>query len=109
MDRLEQELRNALRRKEPSGEFTATVLARAAQQARRDSSQRRWLSRPRLRWALAAVVCLVVFAGALLSRHEQKRRQAEGEAARQQVIVALRIAGAKMQLAQAKVRHLSER
>ena len=40
---------------------------------------------------------------------QQERRRAEGEAARQQVMLALRITGAKMQLAEARVRHLSER
>jgi negative regulator of sigma E activity len=108
MDRLEQELRNALRRQEPAGDFTARVMARVAQEP-----ERGWWSRcfalPRLRWATAVALCIVILAGVLLYRGEQARKRAEGEAAKQQVMLALRIAGSKLQLAQAKVQRLSER
>jgi hypothetical protein len=53
------------------------------------------------RWAAAAVLAVAV-AGGVWYRAEQ-RRQAEGEAAKRQVLLSLRIAGAKLQHVQAKV------
>jgi hypothetical protein len=49
----------------------------------------------------------MILGSALMYRHEEQRT--EGEAARQQVMVALQIASAKMRLAQSKVQNLSER
>jgi hypothetical protein len=108
MDRFEQELRSALRREQPSGEFTTRVLAKVTRPAAREIWSRPWLNFPRMRWAVAMVLCVVVLAG-LGYRHEQARRRAEGEAARRQVMLALRIANAKIKLAQMKVQQLSER
>jgi hypothetical protein len=107
MDRFEQALKKSLRLQEPSSEFTAKVMAAVARRTRREPSSRPWLSPFELRGIVAAALGVVILGGALFYRHEQQRT--EGEAARQQVMVALQIAGAKVRLAQAKVQNLSER
>jgi hypothetical protein len=108
MDPLERELKNALRREEPSGDFTARVLARVEQQKRRPSWWSRWFTAPGLRWATAVVLCVLVVGGVVYQR-EQARRRAEGEVAREQVMLALRIAGTKVKLAQDRVQQMSDR
>jgi len=105
-DQFEYELKSALHRQEPPNGFTVRVLARL-EQARPEPWRQPWLRLPSLRWALACALGIAVFAGGWM--FQQERRRAEGEAARQQVMLALRITGAKMQLAEARVRHLSER
>jgi len=59
-------------------------------------------------WATAVVLC-VLAVGGLVYQREQARRQAEGEAAREQVMLALRIAGTKVKLAQYRVQQISDR
>lgn len=108
MDPLERDLRNALRRVEPSGDFTSRVLARVEQEKHREPRWQKWFAAPRLVWATAVVVC-VLAVGGLVHQREQARRQAEGEAARGQVMLALRIAGTKVKLAQDRVQQISDR
>lgn len=108
MDPFDRDLKNALRREEPSGDFTARVLARVAREPERRPWWRAWLTGPRLRLATAMLLFFVVVAGFLVQR-ERERERAEGEAAREQVMLALRIAGSKVKLAQAKVQQINER
>jgi len=94
---LEDELRSALRRHEPSPDFTARVLARvSAAPARRAS--RMWL-RP----VAAMAAALLLAAGAL------EYRQYRGERAKSQVLLAVRIAGSKLNKEQKKVQMLTHR
>ena len=90
-DELEQALRSALRPLSPPGGFAERVLARAQDSAEPESSAIRkpsWL-RPQLRWAVAAVLLLTVTLGAFWAH--QRQRRMEGERARAQVLLALRI------------------
>ncbi len=102
MDRFEKELREAMGRVEPPAGFAGRVLARvAAEQAKPGLLERMWtaVSMPRIRLAaVAAAMCLVVFAGIGFQR--EARRRAEGEKAKQQVMMALEITAQKMHLAQ---------
>ena len=100
---FEEQLRHALRREDPGPGFTAGVLARAEAEA----SRPRWwhaLWRPTARWTMAACCVLLLMAGVLHYRREQQR--SAGERARQQVMTALRLAGEKLQFAQARVYRL---
>ena len=92
MKSLEDDLRAALRRQEPPPGFAARVMSRLD----RTPWWRAWR-----RWAVAAAMVLVVAAGAEY-RHQRAERIA-GEAARRQVLQALRITGAKLRLVQSKV------
>lgn len=108
MDPLEQQLKQALRREELAGDFAARVLARVEQEKERQAWWRAWFAAPQVRWATAVALCVVTIGGMALQR-VQARRQAEGEAAKQQVMLALRIAGTKVKLASERVQQLSDR
>ena len=105
MDPLEEQLKNALRREEPRAGFAGRVRTRIAVQEKRVRGAG-WLSIPRLRWVPGILLCVGIVA-AISYRHDRVER-ARGEVAKRQVYVALRLAGAKMQLAESKVRHFSE-
>lgn len=104
MDRFEQQLKDALGREEPPLGFAARVTARTRE-------QKSWWSRlfaMRVRWATALAVCVVMLGGILVQR-ERERERAEGEAAKQQVKLALQIAGSKVRLAQDMVHKINEK
>jgi hypothetical protein len=95
MTEFEDQLRRALERKEPSADFTARVMARATQSKRPLA----WVSwrvnwRPWAAIGVAASLCL----GALgLEMEHRRRERVQGEAARAQLIQAMRITSAKLQ------------
>lgn len=103
MSRLEDELRKSMRREDPGPEFTRKVLERVARAPRRRSWWEAFFQAPRLRWVTAGVMAgmLLVFSG--IEYRREQRVRAEGEAAKEQLVMALRIAGSKLHLAQTKV------
>jgi hypothetical protein len=108
---LEDALRNALRREDAPEGFVLKVLARAEQQnsAANDAQRTSWLSifsQPLLRWSAVAAVTICLVIGGIYYRNLQRQR-AEGEAAKQQLMLALRIAGSKLQLAKEKVNEIN--
>ncbi len=105
--RFVQSLRRALRRHNPNDDFASRLMTRIAQRTQTKPTVRSWWPLPRLGWVTAGVMCMSIVIGA--AKYEQQRQRAKGEAARQQVFVALRIAGAKIQLAQSRVQQLSQR
>jgi hypothetical protein len=88
---LENEIRAALARREPPADFTARVLARAAAEPA-GRGRRRWT-----RWAAAMAASVLLAAGAA-EFHEYR-----GEQAKAKVMLAVKIAGAKLNKAQKKV------
>jgi hypothetical protein len=122
MSRLDDELRKALRRREPSEDFAERVLARIAlQQVVPQPEKTSWwaplfeylnpfaMKKGQMRLALAgALVCVVVATVGIHLYRERQREQLEGEAARAQVIFAFQVASAKLNAAQKKVQSLSE-
>jgi hypothetical protein len=122
MSRLDDELRRAFRRREPSDDFAERVVARIAlQQVAPEPEKTSWwaplfaylnpfaMRRGQMRLALAgAIVCLVVATIGVHRYRERQREQVQGEAARAQVIFALQIASAKLNAAQKKVQSLSD-
>ena len=118
MNHFDDELRHALRREEPSPDFTDRVMARIAELQKQEKPREKtdWLRKvveffqpPRMKWAMAgamAVVLLIAGFGVHRSRENERRRQAEiaeGERAKEQVMLAMRIASAKLNIAQKKV------
>lgn len=97
MASLDDELRSALRREEPSPDFADRVLARVA------ATPARRVSRPWVRWVAPLAAALVLAAGGL------EYRQYQGERAKTQVLLALRIAGSKLNKAQKKVQMSTHR
>ena len=87
-------IRNALRRVEPPAGFTERVMARARKGNGPLSARGpAWSAAggAMARWAAAAALAVAVPAAWYRA---ELRRQAEGEAARRQVLLSLRIAGA---------------
>jgi len=103
MNHLDDELRSALRREEPPQGFAERLMSRIAAAPVRPSRWERLLSAlrlpglPKLGW-VAAAVCLVLLGSALEYRRQQ-RVKAEGKAARAQVMLALRMASTKLNVA----------
>lgn len=90
MDWLEQELKQALERKEPRAGFDARVNARV-------NDRPGGLSHYVPRWlAAAAVLAIMTTAGAGYRWHQ-------GQVAKDQVMLAMRIAGGKLNRVQARV------
>jgi negative regulator of sigma E activity len=126
MSRIEDELRTALRREEPSTDFTERVMARIAATAvemKQEKSREKisWVQRLaelfqpfQMKLAVAvAVACILIFVavGVSLYRHHQRAiaEIAEGERAKEQVMLAMKIASAKLNVAQKKVQKNSEK
>jgi len=91
---LEDELRSALERREPSPDFTNRVLARVS------GAPARRAARPWVRWVAALAASVLLAVGAV------EYRRYQGERARSQVLLAVRIAGGKLRKAQKKVQTL---
>lgn len=102
MKDFEHELREVLRRQQPPVGFAERVLRRLPNQP----SQRRvqWPRRA-IVWAAAAAVVVAVGGGLQYHAVQQARQErARGEAAKEQVLDALRLAGSKLQLVRAKIK-----
>jgi hypothetical protein len=106
---LDDALKQALRRQEAPDGFAQRVMARVAVQ---DSAPRpvrdSWrglFTQPIMRWAALAAVAAAMILGVHL--YNVHRERAEGEAAKQRLMLALRVAGSKLQLAKAKVNEMN--
>jgi hypothetical protein len=126
MNRFDDELRRAFKREEPSRDFTDRVMARVAELQKREKPRAKadWLRKlagvfqpPRMKttWATAgAMAVLLIIAGfGVHARRENERRRlaeiAEGERAKEQVMLAMRIASAKLNVAKKKVHETTDR
>src|SRR6516165_1065159 len=98
MSDLEEQLRKALQRKEAPQGFVDRLSARidASQKPLRARHHNQWASLfrlPRIAWvAVAVLTCLTATVGIAQYRAYQKTR-AEGELAKKQLMLALKIAG----------------
>ncbi len=104
MNRFEDDLRIAMKREEPSEGFAERVLAKAGEA--KQSTWNRFFAWPGLKWALASAVCLMLAVGGIGYKRANDER-AKGEAAKAQLMLALRITADKLQLAQMKVQQHS--
>jgi hypothetical protein len=106
MKDIDQELKHALRRCEPLEGFADRVLARLKEEERPQMALRpkvRLLHWPVLRWAVVAVL-ISMGIGLVYRAHEQRIEEANALLAKQQVMLALRIAGSKLRVAKQRVR-----
>ena len=108
---LEHALRDALRREDAPPSFAEQVLARVAQQkAVQSPSRNSWsvfFTQPLVRWAAFAAITASLVVG-FIHHREVIRERAEGESAKQRLMLALRIAGSKLQLARSKVNEIND-
>ncbi len=112
-EELERSLRQALERKDASEWFADGVMARVKAEGvkPRRTLLAGWLgsdgwlgSGKWTRWAAAVAMVAIVFGGV---RWEQERRQRlQGEAAKAQLMMALRMTGEKLRMAQVRVQSL---
>ena len=107
MSYLEDDLKIALQRTEPSEDFVDRVLARVNQPP---PPEPKWWERlsvllrpPRVQWMAASVVLSVMIPVALVQYHKEQRMRAEGEKAKEQLMFAVRVAGSKLHHVQQKV------
>ncbi len=105
MSYLEDDLKAALRREEPPADFADRVLARLNQ-----PPQPTWWERfsvlmrpPRLQWVALSVMVSVLIPFGAVQYHKEREYRAQGERARQQLLFAVRVAGARLHRAQQKV------
>jgi hypothetical protein len=106
---LEQELRRALARKDPSSGFDDRVLSNIA------SGATAHVPLPARRWARAwlpiAASVMLAFGATYYVQHQQQRqaleRQAHAEQAARDVVLALQIASEKISAAQTKVEEIT--
>jgi hypothetical protein len=103
---IDQELKEALRRREPSQGFADRVLAQLEQERPRTHLRPkiRLQQRRVLRWAVAAVLLISIGTGLAYRVHEQRVEQADAIAAKQQVMLALRITSSKLRVAKQRVK-----
>lgn len=91
----EDDLRSALRRREPGEHFSLQVLARVRKEGAPEFAPRGTLTRK-----LAVAAALLIFAGvatwAGFSQYRRAEQRRAGEAAQQQAILALRITTAEL-------------
>ena len=108
MSRLEDELREALRRREPPDGFAERVLRLAASAGNRQSRWQRWRAAfrtPLLRMALAtACGCLLVTGAYFYHLREERIR---GERAKEEVVLALRVTAVELDRALQTVQGLN--
>src|SRR3954447_12439062 len=109
MTPFEKRLKQALTRQNPSQSFNARVLtALEERRARNSRGVRRWWTRWAHSWqfapALAALLALSV--GAIYEEHQ---RSARGEAPKQKLLVAMRVAATKLQEARDRVSNAEAR
>ena len=90
MSRVDDELKIALRRQDPPPGFAGRVMAKAESRT------------PARRWWVGAIAAGLLLAGGVEFERE-RRVQAQGELARQEVILALRITSTKLQFIKEKI------
>jgi hypothetical protein len=111
MNRLEDALREALRREPAPDGFAERVLRAAESRSEaRVNSGGLWarlgaaFRGPRVRWAAGFAAAAMVFSAVEV---RNQRERVEGEKAKQQLMLALRITGGKLRLAKAGVYRMS--
>jgi hypothetical protein len=101
MNRLEEELREVFRRKEPSDGFADRVMVRirnaSAGTEKSERACRTWFLPLRFRWVAAAAMLFLLLGSGLLRYQQVQQERRAGEEARQQLLLALQITGSKFQ------------
>ena len=102
---LVRQLRHALQPQDAPAGFAARVISEAEFRQARQRRNTAILHLPALRWAGIAAVLAASVAGI---QHHERQRRAEGEAARQQVLLALHITSSKLHRMQTQLNRTNE-
>jgi hypothetical protein len=103
MTRFEEQLKQALARQDPPEDFNARVLAAVeGRRVRRSTGAWRWRARWAHSWQLAPALAALL-ALTLGTIYQQHQRIARGEAAKEKLLIAMRVAGAKLHEARDRV------
>jgi hypothetical protein len=103
MSPLDEELKKALIRREPPRDFTAKVLREArCQESPAWRSFEWWRVAQGWRVAAALVTLLTLGGGAIYEQHQHELR---GQAAKRELLIAMQIAGSRLNAAQKHVLH----
>ena len=115
MKDIDDDLKHTLQREEPPAGFADRVLLRVAEQRGKTLLFPTGVKpgptgvKPRLpfvQWAAAAALVAAVAGGVDYIAKQEER--AEGEAAKERVVLALHIAGSKLQLVQSRISRMHE-
>jgi hypothetical protein len=102
MTPFEEELNQALRRQEPAADFTARVLARCAEEDAKSRAVRWHMFWTAPSWRLGAIAAaLLIAAGG--TAYQQHEREVRGLAAKRKLLLAVRVAGSKLQEVEQRV------
>jgi hypothetical protein len=102
MNDLEKQLRSALRRCDPPAGFAERVMACVDRDSQRKTASWNWWLK--LRWAAIPALAAILVFGFWFRGYEQRQQEKEALAAKQQIMLALRITGSKLRMAKAKVK-----
>jgi hypothetical protein len=107
---LEAALKQALRSQDPPSGFADRVLASVGDRRTQATLSRNpWhaiFAQPLLRWTAFAAITASLVLG-FVHQRSIVRERAQGEAAKQRLMLALRIAGSKLQIARSKVNQIN--
>ena len=103
MEDLEQQLRNALARKDAPEWFEAKVMAAAQRLSRPVRRPMMGFRFALWQWASALAIVLLIAGGLQLQHQRALRERAAGEAAKARLEVALRITSAKLHKIEQKI------
>lgn len=99
MSQFERDLRECTRRREPPPGFAGRILARAREIDERSDLRSAW--RRSWGWATAVTMVVMLFVGA--SVYQTRRQHLLAEQSKEQLMVALRVTGSKLQLVQERL------
>jgi hypothetical protein len=95
MTPFEEQLKQAMARREPAAGFTQRVLERVERKQPQTAEGGPWAwFRAARAWRLAGAAALLVMSGRVV--YEQHERAVRGEAAKEKLMTAVRIAGVKL-------------
>jgi hypothetical protein len=98
MTPFEEDLKRALQRQQPGVDFTARVLSRCAREEAK--AARGFWTVPLWRMTIAAALLLAAGGGTVYQQHEH---EVQGQLAKRKLLLAVRIAGTKLQQVQRRV------
>ncbi len=98
MERLEGELERMLERRNPPGEFTERLMSRVRGERRRVL--------PAWRWAAAGALAASLLVGVYVERRQARLERERAGAVRDELVLGLEIAGAKINKARRAVLNL---